>query len=364
MAAADQAPAARDAPKPLWRRVLSTQAVTAGAGILIMVLTLFCNNWVIKAQTVFANLERVNSAFDSFDHTDLVLMYDLCDRHTEDMSPADLARFVRVGNSVQQHEALLQEARDTAMQLINSMELPKINFGASELEALGPIDTTRMIAPDIGGADAPAGDLQANTGAVPAAMTGGADPAKGAAGKTEMVFGSGDREKEIICSKLANDPSDLVQNFRAWRTSLRRVSSELQILGGDLMFTGLGPGSNEILEQKLRAKMTIVTHWWLPVLNGALGAVIYCLTKMLKDRATAPKMGEVVLRMVFGGFAGILVSTLLLPSGVVVGPYVASAPGVSLLAFIFGFSLDSFIALLERLNRLVVESTRPKSSGG
>lgn len=362
MAAADQVTARPDMPKPLWRRVFSTQAVTAGAGILIMILTLFCNNWVIKAQTVFVNLERVNSAFDSFDHTDLVLMYDLCDRHTEDMSPGDLARFVRVGNSVQRHEALLQEARDTAMQLINSLEMPRLSIGGPDLDALGQIDTTRMIV-----ADAPPGSTgwapEAGAGAVPAKMTGTSGPSVAAVDKPAAVFGSGDREKEIICSKLENDPSDLVQNFRAWRTSLRRLSSELQILGGDLMFTGLGPGSNEILEQKLRAKMTIVTHWWLPVLNGALGAVIYCLTKMLKDRANAPKMGEVVLRMVFGGFAGILVSTLLLPSGVVAAPYVASAPGVSLLAFIFGFSLDSFIALLDRLNRLVVESTRPKSSG-
>ena len=96
------------------------------------------------------------------------------------------------------------------------------------------------------------------------------------------------------------------------------------------------------------------------MLNGALGAIIFCLTRMIKDRVTAPKLGEVLLRMVFGGFIGILVSTLLLPGGAITGQYVNTAPGVSLLAFIFGFSLDSFIQLLERLNRMVMDSTRPK----
>lgn len=130
------------------------------------------------------------------------------------------------------------------------------------------------------------------------------------------------------------------------------------------MFTGKVLGNNLVLEHRLQSGMTIVSYWLLPVLNGALGAIIFCLTWMLKDKLRAPKSGEIILRMVFGGFADLLIATLFLPSGVPLGPYAGSAPGVSLLAFIFGFSLDSFIMVLERLNRLVMDSTRPKDPEG
>ena len=335
-------------PKSLFRRSLSTQAFTLVVGILIMVLTLYCNNWVIRAKTVFTNLERVNSAFDSFDRTDLVVMYDLCDQNGEAVSWSDLARVVRIGNTIQRHEALLEEAHNTSIELINGLQLPKFSGPNEDLGSIGPIDWSK-----VEGGQVAATPMHASGG------SGAPDLSK-----PQEKLGMPLMERDIVCNKYAKDPVDLMSNFQVWQTSLREFSSQLRISRGEGMFTGKGPGANDILAQKLRSKMTIVTHWWLPVLNGALGAVIFCLTKMIKDKSVAPRLGEVLLRMVFGGFAGIVVSTLLLPSGVPMGPYVDSAPGVSLLAFIFGFSLDSFIQLLERLNQLVIESTRPKNTDG
>lgn len=351
---APDAPADRSRVAPFAR----TQAFTLVVGIIIMTLTLYGNNWIIQAKSVFANLERVNAVFDSFDQASLVFLYDLCDQNDEAISPMDLARVVAIGNTIQRHEALLEAAHNTAIDLINRLEWPRFSVPeATEFEAMGQIDWSKVPVNGVPVADSSAGtDAEEDSKAQQVFMAPAADP--------ETAPAPVRSERDIICDGLLTDPSDLVVNFRVWRASLKGFSKELQILRSEQMFTGRGPGSNEILEQKLRAKMAIVTHWWLPVLNGALGAIIFCLTRMLRDRSSAPKLGEVLLRMVFGGFAGVVVSTLLLPSGVALGPYTGSAPAISLLAFIFGFSLDSFIMVLERLNRLVVDSTKPKSPEG
>jgi len=164
-----------------------------------------------------------------------------------------------------------------------------------------------------------------------------------------------------ICAALANDPADLMANFRLWRASLSGVTKELNVTFGDMMFTGWGPGQNEVLMQDIRSRLVEISRWWLPILYGALGAVLFCLVRMLDKDQISPKLSEVLLRMVFGAFAGFVVSTLFVPSGVFTGQFSGSTPGASLLSLVFGYSLDSFTALLTRLNQLVVDSTRKAS---
>ena len=47
-----------------------------------------------------------------------------------------------------------------------------------------------------------------------------------------------------------------------------------------------------------------------------------------------------------------------MPSGLIVGQTPGNWPGISLLAFVFGYSANSFIALLEWANRKVLMSAR------
>jgi hypothetical protein len=350
---------------PSSKGVLSTQTFTLLVGVLVVVFILFCNNWIIKAQSVFSSLERVTSAFDSFDHTDLVAMVDLCDLN-EEAASSDLARLIRIGKTIQIHDALLAEAQDTALDLSNKLEWP--SFGTRDqakhdYEALGQMGDWGK---KIGGAGVPENPAETSqtdasnkiaTYETNVAVTNGASDANEAFDSNNPKT-----EKDMVCESFLSNPSDLIQQYRVWRTSLKGFSETFEISRTQPMFTGKGPGTNLILEHRLRAKLTIVTLWWLPILNGALGAIIFCLTRLLNDKSNAPKFAEIVLRMVFGGFAGLLVSTLLLPSGVAFGQFAGNAPGVSLLAFIFGFSLDSFIQLLERLNQLVIESVSSKKT--
>ncbi len=344
-----------------------TQFATLAAGVLLMLATLYCNNWVLKAQSVFANLERVNSAFDSFDQSELVILYDLCDENPKEISSSDMARIFRIGKTIQTNDSLLLEAQLTATELLNSPQIPWSGFGATEAgsedwEAKGQIgspDTETGGSGDTGSEDGDSGTDGTSDGT----KTGDPNRSTGSDTAARNSRPAKD-EKEIVCERFKSDKTDLVLNYRVWNTSFAGFSNELEIVHSEPMFSGKGLGSNLVLEYRLQSRMIVVTHWLLPILNGALGAIIFCLTRMLKDRQRAPKSGEIILRMVFGGFAGLLVATLLLPSGVPLGPYAGSAPGISLLAFVFGFSIDSFIMVLERLNRLVVDSTRPKDPEG
>lgn len=83
-----------------------------------MASTFHFNYWVLQAQSVLVNLERVNSGFDSFDHSELVLTYDRCDENTKEMLLSDLTRIMRIGKLIQTNDSLLLEAQVTANKLL------------------------------------------------------------------------------------------------------------------------------------------------------------------------------------------------------------------------------------------------------
>jgi len=132
-------------------RVVSTQGITALLGAAIIVLALNCNAWVIKAQDVIANLERIEGLYRDIDHSDLVLMYDLCNRNGQELSPSDLSRFVRVANSVQTHDALRTKALDEAQVLNNSLRIDYA-LRATQVTAAGVVSALGLMP----GGEAPA----------------------------------------------------------------------------------------------------------------------------------------------------------------------------------------------------------------
>lgn len=308
-----------------------THGVTAVLGVLILVATLTCNNWVIKAQTVFSNFERVNLAFGGIDRTDLVVMVDLCNQRNKELTPTELARFVQVYSTIQTNGAIWNHTRSSAQDLLNSLDIALLvnSTWARVTSVFRKSEST------------PGGDEIKNQ---------------------QISFLAPQSSVADICKELLDDPSDLIRNYKVYQASLNGAFADTSIWGIDLMLTGAGPGTIEVAQQQLRDQMAIITRWWLPILYGSVGAILFCLTKLIRDKSNAPKLAEVFLRLIFGGFAGFVVSALLIPSGVVPNSIAGSAPGASFLAFIFGYSLDSFVSILERLNQLVMESTALKSS--
>ncbi len=101
---------------------------------------------------------------------------------------------------------------------------------------------------------------------------------------------------------------------------------------------------------ELLANIEITNKWTLPVLYGALGAVLYVLARHFNPFAASLTLARVALRITFAMFVAVTISMLFVPANIV-SPAVVSAPsGIFLLCFIAGYSTDTFIRFLAKLN--------------
>jgi hypothetical protein len=99
----------------------------------------------------------------------------------------------------------------------------------------------------------------------------------------------------------------------------------------------------------LKTTIEVVGLWVLPGLYGALGAMMYFMRWFLNQMRPNPEFGRVVLRVSLSTFAGIAVgwfwspalSDNLAPNEITLG--------VLAIAFLVGFSIDVFFALLDRM---------------
>lgn len=96
-------------------------------------------------------------------------------------------------------------------------------------------------------------------------------------------------------------------------------------------------------------RLDIMRLWWLPALYGALGALIYHLREYLSGMRPDPTFMKLLVRVGLSAFAGIAIGWFWLPKD-------ASVLGVSevpltplTIAFIVGFAIDAFVALLDRI---------------
>lgn len=100
----------------------------------------------------------------------------------------------------------------------------------------------------------------------------------------------------------------------------------------------------------LLANVEITNKWTLPILYGALGAVLYVLARHFNPFAASLSLARVALRITFAMFVAVTISMLFVPANIM-SPVIVSAPsGIFLLCFIAGYSTDTFIRFLAKLN--------------
>ena len=114
---------------------------------------------------------------------------------------------------------------------------------------------------------------------------------------------------------------------------------------------------------RVRNRLAIVQNWWLPALYGSLGAFAFCMWRVLDPQVTRFSIAEVLPRIVFGAFAGLTLTMLFVPSNVMALDPTAGRPLIYLTAFVFGYSVESFVATLNNLNSLIAKATGPKEAG-
>jgi hypothetical protein len=105
---------------------------------------------------------------------------------------------------------------------------------------------------------------------------------------------------------------------------------------------------------QLTTNIEVTNKWTLPVLYGALGAVLYVLARHFNPFVASLSLPRVLLRITFAMFVAVSISMLLIPANVLSSNIVATPSGIFLLCFIAGYSTDTFIRLLAKLNTYFV----------
>ncbi|ESX49458.1 hypothetical protein X762_12995 [Mesorhizobium sp. LSHC426A00] len=121
-------------------------------------------------------------------------------------------------------------------------------------------------------------------------------------------------------------------------------------------FYFLPNGTPRLDELKVRLEKILDPYafWILPGIYGALGALIFHLRMFLNPLLPNPAAFRIIHRVVLGSLAGMILAWFWLPD-TTVGSQIASVGfGLFSLAFIFGFSLDVFFAMLDRFVSLSV----------
>lgn len=103
------------------------------------------------------------------------------------------------------------------------------------------------------------------------------------------------------------------------------------------------------MESEVSQALSPYAFWLLPALYGALGALLFHLRIILDPRLRDPQGIRIVHRITSGILAGMILAWFWVPDTTIGGQLGEIGLGLFTLAFVFGFSLDVFFSLLERL---------------
>lgn len=99
----------------------------------------------------------------------------------------------------------------------------------------------------------------------------------------------------------------------------------------------------------VESQLYVVRTWLLPLIYGALGASVYSLRRRLDPIHPNPKFWQTLIRVFFGGFAGISISWLWLPYYSLEADLATVSISALAVSFLFGYWIDGFFKLLDRL---------------
>lgn len=103
------------------------------------------------------------------------------------------------------------------------------------------------------------------------------------------------------------------------------------------------------LENEIRKTLNIYGLWILPGLYGALGAMIFYMRTVLNPVLPDPPIDKIIHRVALGGFAGIIFAWFWAPTPDTMEKFVGLTVNSFAIAFVIGFSIDVFFALLDKL---------------
>lgn len=310
------------------RRLFRVSNVATVVGFVLMFWSLHLSNWAIQADTVIRQFDYILESNKSLDLQEVANMIEVCESNPPSVDEADFARYLALHKDVRYLESIWSAAVADMGRLMYST-LP-FEFKTRQAWKWVKSNTVNR------------GTRKWASGA----QLEPPDPKDRSGSKPEF------------CERLLTETVPANVRYEAYETALESFAS----FGGRYLISGPGKAVAEISKQQLLRKKNVVSRWWLPVLHGALGGVIFCLVRSLRRFTVQVSWKEFLLRLFFGGFVGFAVSTLLIPSGLMAIEYTRPTPVASLMAFVFGYSIDSFLAVLNRLNEYFTRSLSPATA--
>ncbi len=111
---------------------------------------------------------------------------------------------------------------------------------------------------------------------------------------------------------------------------------------------------------RVESNLLTVNRWALPIVYGMLGSIVYCMWRILNPATAALGLLYTLMRTAFAGLAALTLSMLIVPSNALSTGAEISRPLVYLISFIFGYSIEGFVNLLNNLNRYLSTTMTPR----
>lgn len=114
------------------------------------------------------------------------------------------------------------------------------------------------------------------------------------------------------------------------------------------------PGTVPSIRERLSRMNQIISLyalWILPAIYGALGATIFYMRSILDPLLPDPGFSNVLLRVALGALAGIILGWFWTPETTLGTEITKIGFSLFAMAFLFGFSIDVFFAMLDRFVR-------------
>ncbi len=308
------------------RNLFAPTNIIAMLGLILIAASLHWTYWSTRASAVIVSLDSVLETQRNLNIEEIVHTRDLCQYQEVQLDDQDVYRFVVAAREMAYYDTIWVASRNEAQNLKSGFWPLQHQFRTVRTTVNGIFEAK----------DSGTNNRNLNN----------------------QILGPGITAESGNPCDIFEKPENrtLEKEFRWYQASFRDLAAAIPLVSGVELFRGTGTASIEVLKKDLLESQSVVHRWLLPTLHGALGAVIYCLVRAIREPFLLP-LGprDIMLRLFFGAFVGYLISALFLPTGIMGQPTSGAAPITSLAAFIFGYSIDSFIGLLDRVNTYVSE---------
>ncbi|MAC82481.1 MAG: hypothetical protein CML66_31010 [Rhodobacteraceae bacterium] len=105
----------------------------------------------------------------------------------------------------------------------------------------------------------------------------------------------------------------------------------------------------------IRDRLDVRNSWILPGLYGAMGAVMLTLRIMVNPAIPSPAPFRTLIRVLLGAFVGVIIGWFWSPQSTEFFDVANISVGLFTMAFLFGYGIDIFFGILERLILAVSE---------